>query len=248
MGFWGIATKWVSEAWPLVGFMRHGHLVGFWGMATSYLCIFNVTQDWRSCWPHCAVSFKGMATGWVPKTWPQIGFLRKCHCHWMGGSMNGFMRHGYWMGFWGMATQWVSETWPLVGFLRVSEAWPLSGFLRHGHWLDFWSMATRWISELDVLLRHGHWVGFWGMATGWVSEACRLPLFGCPKEVLCLGCIFWPKSFQPERIIICKKSSFSIENLKKIEIEKVTDLLTLLFDKLFSVRCQQTPFYFLNNF
>ena len=172
MGFWGIATKWVSEAWPLVGFMRHGHLVGFWGMATSYLCIFNVTQDWRSCWPHCAVSFKGMATGWVPKTWPQIGFLRKCHCHWMGGSMNGFMRHGYWMGFWGMATQWVSETWPLVGFLRVSEAWPLSGFLRHGHWLDFWSMATRWISELDVLLRHGHWVGFWGMqiATFWVSQ------------------------------------------------------------------------------
>ena len=56
------------------------------------------------------------------------------------------------------------------------------------------------------------------------------------------------KSVQPERSIICKKSSFSIENLKKIEIEKVTDLLTLLFDKLFSVRCQQTIFYFLKNF
>ena len=113
----------------------------------------------------------------------------------------------------------------ITGWFSEAEAWPLGGFLMHGHW-----------------------VGFWGMATGWVSEACRLPLFGCTKEVLCLGCIFWPKSFQPERIIICKKSSFSIENFKKIEIEKVTDLLTLLFDKLFSVRCQQTVFYFLMNF
>ena len=191
MGFWGIATKWVSEAWPLVGFMRHGHLVGVWGMATSYLCIFNVTQDWRSCWPHCAVSFKGMATGWVPKTWPQIGFLRKCHCHWMGGSMNEFLRHGHWMGFWGMATQWVSETWPLVGFLRVSEAWPLSGFLRHGHWLDFWSMATRWISELGGFLRHAD---------------CHF--LGVPKKYCVWDVYFGQKVFSLKELLFARKAHF----------------------------------------
>ena len=192
MGFWGIATKWVSEAWPLVGFMRHGHLVGFWGMATSYLCIFNVTQDWRSCWPHCAVSFKGMANGWVSKHGHRLGF-------WGNATATEWV--GQWMSFWGMATGWVSEAWPLIGFLRVSEAWPLSGFLRHGHWLDFWSMATRWISELDVFLRHGHWVGFWGMqgATFWVSQ--RSIVSG--RYILILA----KKSFQPERSIICKKSS-----------------------------------------
>ena len=49
-----------------------------------------------------------MATGWVSKTWPQIGFWRKCHCHWMGGLIYWFLRH---------VTGWVSEAWPLGGFL-----------------------------------------------------------------------------------------------------------------------------------
>ena len=30
-----MVTGWVSEAWPLVGFLRHGHWVGFRGMAAG---------------------------------------------------------------------------------------------------------------------------------------------------------------------------------------------------------------------
>ena len=47
---------------------------------------------------HCE-RHKGMATGWVSKTWQQIRFLRKCHCHWMDKSMNVFLRHGHSVGF-----------------------------------------------------------------------------------------------------------------------------------------------------
>ena len=74
-----------------------------------------------------------------------------------------------------------------------------------------------------------------------------MPLFGCPKEVLCLGGIFWPKKvFSLKEVLFARKAHFPSK--KKIEIEKVTDYLTLTLDKLFSVRCQQTIFYFLKNF
>ena len=58
MDFSGMVTGWVSEAWPLVGFLRHGNWVGFRGMAA------------------------GWVTGWVSEAWSQDGFLR--HGHWMG--------------------------------------------------------------------------------------------------------------------------------------------------------------------
>ena len=68
-----------------------------------------------------------MATGWVSEAWP------------LGGSQDGFLRHGHWVGFRGMAagwvTGWVSEAWPLDGW--NSEAWPLGGFQRHGCWVGF---------------------------------------------------------------------------------------------------------------
>ena len=53
-----MVTGWVSEAWPLVGFLRHGNWLGFRGMAA------------------------GWVTGWVSEAWSQDGFLR--HGHWMG--------------------------------------------------------------------------------------------------------------------------------------------------------------------
>ena len=54
-----------------------------------------------------------MATGWVSEAWP------------LGGSLDGFLRHGNWVGFRGMAARLVNG-W-------VSEARSQDGFLRHGH-------------------------------------------------------------------------------------------------------------------
>ena len=39
VGFRGMAAEWVSEAWPLGGFKRHGHWVGFRGIAAGWVTI-----------------------------------------------------------------------------------------------------------------------------------------------------------------------------------------------------------------
>ena len=81
-----------------------------------------------------------MATWWVSEAWPLggslDGFLR--HGHWM----DGILRHGHWVGFRGMAAGWVTG-W-------VSEAW------LQGHWMGFSGMAT-WLVLDSWLL--GHWMG-----------------------------------------------------------------------------------------
>ena len=66
-----MVTGWVSEAWPLVGFLRHGNWVGFRGMAA------------------------GWVTGWVSEAWPLGGL--QTHSH--SGSLDGFLRFGQRMGF-----------------------------------------------------------------------------------------------------------------------------------------------------
>ena len=66
-----------------------------------------------------------MATGWVSEAWP------------LGGSLDGFLRHGRWVGFRVMAAGWVTG-W-------VSEAWP------QGHWMGFSGMATGLVLEAWLL-------------------------------------------------------------------------------------------------
>ena len=56
-------TGWVSEAWPLGGFLMHGHWMGFWDGFLRHGCM---------------VGFLGMFTGWVSE-WPPVGFLRHGH-------------------------------------------------------------------------------------------------------------------------------------------------------------------------
>ena len=63
-----MVTGWVSEAWPLVGFLRHDNWVGFRGMAA------------------------GWVTGWVSEAWPLDGWDSEA---W---PLGGFQRHGCWVG------------------------------------------------------------------------------------------------------------------------------------------------------
>ena len=67
-----------------------------------------------------------MVARWDSKAWP------------LGGSLDGFLRHGHWMVFRGMAASWV------IGW--VSEAWSLDWFQRHGHWVGFRGMAAEWVT------------------------------------------------------------------------------------------------------
>ena len=58
------------------------------------------------------------------------------------GSLDGFLRHSYWVDFRGMDAVWVTG-W-------VSEAWLLDGFLRNGHLMGFRCMAAGWVIGCTV--------------------------------------------------------------------------------------------------
>ena len=84
----------MATAWPLVGFLRHGHWVGYWmgfyGMVTEWVSdarLLGRSLDGFRKHGHW-VGFRGMATGWVSEAWL------------LGGSLDGFQRHGRWLGHW----------------------------------------------------------------------------------------------------------------------------------------------------
>ena len=88
-----MAAGWVSEAWPLGGLLRHGRWVDF----EAWLLGWSLDDFLRH--GHL-VGVRGMAAEGVTELLFG-GILRHCmlqqvcHCHWMGGLLNGFMRHGH---------------------------------------------------------------------------------------------------------------------------------------------------------
>ena len=99
MVFRGMADGWVSDAWPLGGFLRHGHWVSFW-MATGWISEACPLDEFLR--HGHSVGFYGMATRWVSEALP----------------LNGFLRHDHWLNLCGMDTGWIYEAWLLDGFLR----------------------------------------------------------------------------------------------------------------------------------
>ena len=93
-----MVTGWVSEAWPLVGFLRHGNWVGFRGMAAGWVTGW-VSEAWSQDGflrhGHC-VGFRGMAAGWVSEAWPLGAYLDGFLSRVTG--LGGFQTHCCWVG------------------------------------------------------------------------------------------------------------------------------------------------------
>ena len=86
-----MATRWVSMALPLNGFLRHGHWLGLRGMAKGWVTGW-VSEAWSQVgW----VSEAWALDGWDSEAWPLCGFLE---ARLLGGSLDGFLRHDRWVG------------------------------------------------------------------------------------------------------------------------------------------------------